>query len=100
VPRKNIHTHTDEKLKRIKLAREAIQLEQERAAWQNQSRPDYPGKLDWQLREEKFYKDMLYDLNNTRYQTLIFDLRSLIVAQKKISRAAEKRAETAEAELD
>ncbi|MCF6276160.1 MAG: hypothetical protein L3J05_10410 [Robiginitomaculum sp.] len=92
-------TNTNEKLKRIKLARELLLLEQETAAWHKKCRPAYPGKADWELRKEKYYKEQLFELNNARYQTLLFDLRSLIVAQKKKRNAAEGRAETGEASL-
>ena len=99
MPRNDKYSNTNEKLKRTKLAREHLQLEQERAAWTKQCRPKYPGTPDWQLRQNDYYKELLQDLDSAKYQTLIFDLRSLIVAQKVKRKAAKKRAELNEAKI-
>ena len=92
MPRQYTSSSTNEKLKRTKLAREQLQLEQEQAAWFKSCKPDYPRTPDWQLRQNDYYEELLKDLNNAKYQTLIFELRSLIVTQKKKRKAAEGRA--------
>ena len=95
------HGYTPEKkLNTNNKIREKLQLEREWAAWVQVCKPDYPGTSDWQLQQNTEYKDLLQDLNAARYQTLLFERRSLIVAQKRIRKAAKLRAESCEASFE
>jgi len=100
MPRNDKLPNTDEKLKCIKLAREQLLLVQARADWEKQCRLQYPGTQDWELRQNEYYKELLHDLDNAKYQTLVFELRSLIVVQKLKRKAAKKRAKANEAKLE
>ncbi len=91
MPRNSKYTNIDNKLRCIKLAREQLKLEQERVAWEKSCKPLSSGKSEWEFNKEDSYKELLHELDSARYQTALFELRRLILMQRRQNRAAEKR---------